>query len=77
MKIIISVIVLLIFASLASALFHLIRHDKKDPLKVVKALTMRISLSFGLFILLLMAFALGYIQPHGLPQIETKSSTPQ
>ena len=51
--------------SLGSALFHMMT-DKGDSKKMVKALTIRVALSVGLFILLLIAWANGLIQPHGL-----------
>ena len=34
--------------------------------KTVRALTWRIGLSVGLFVLLLLAFATGLIEPHGI-----------
>ncbi|MEZ5497845.1 MAG: twin transmembrane helix small protein [Steroidobacteraceae bacterium] len=54
-----------IVASLGSALYHL-ASGKGDSRKMLRALTLRISLSVGLFILLLVAWAMGYIKPHGL-----------
>jgi hypothetical protein len=50
----------LILASLFSALFYLFK-DKGQGERTVKALTIRISLSIGLFILLLIGFKLGLI----------------
>jgi hypothetical protein len=64
-KIILVILLILILFSLGSALYFLI-HDKGDSTRIVKALTWRISLSFLLFVLLLVAFALGWIRPHGL-----------
>ncbi len=63
----IAVIVLLvgIVGSLASALVYLFRDDN-DSRRTVRALTVRISLSVSLFVLLLLAYALGFIQPGGL-----------
>jgi Protein of unknown function (DUF2909) len=54
-----------IIASLGSALFQLSR-GQGDSRKMLRALTWRISLSVALFLLLLLAWRLGYIQPHGL-----------
>lgn len=54
---------LLIFFSLGSALFFLV----KDPVgskRTVKALTWRIAISLGLFIVLMIGFAMGWITPH-------------
>ncbi len=56
---------LAILASLACGLFYLI-HDKGHSPRTVKALTWRISLSLGLFILLIVGYAAGIIKPHGV-----------
>ena len=66
-KIIIILFLLFIFYALGSALYFLVR-DKADSTRVVKALTWRIGLSILLFILLMVAFALGWIQPHAIMQ---------
>lgn len=50
--------------SLGSALFHLSRPG--DSKKMARALTVRIALSIGLFILLMLAWWAGIITPHGL-----------
>jgi len=54
-----------IVVSLASSLFYLV-NDKGESRKMVKALTVRVTLSVLLFILLLLAWSQGLIQPHGL-----------
>ncbi|AMN48447.1 membrane protein [Steroidobacter denitrificans] len=54
-----------IVASLASSLFYLV-NDKGQSRKMVKALTVRVTLSVLLFILLLLAWSQGLIHPHGL-----------
>ena len=54
-----------IIASLASSLFYLAK-DEKDSKRMVRALTVRISLSVILFLLLFLAYFTGLIQPHGL-----------
>jgi cytochrome bd-type quinol oxidase subunit 2 len=54
-----------IVVSLASALFHLVT-DKGDSKKMVRALTVRIGLSVSLFIVILVAWAMGIITPHGV-----------
>lgn len=59
-KILIVLMLLFIIASLFSALFYLIK-DKGQGDRTAKALTLRISLSIGLFILLLISFKLGLI----------------
>ena len=61
------VIVLLIgiVGSLGSALVYLFRDDNTSK-RTVRALTVRITLSVSLFILLIVAHALGLIQPGAL-----------
>ncbi len=53
-----------IVLSLGSALVHLVR-GKGDSKKMARALTLRVGLSILLFVLLLLAWSLGWIQPHG------------
>ena len=50
---------------LGSALFHLSRTGG-DSRKLFRSLALRVGLSVGLFILLMVAWALGLITPHGL-----------
>ncbi len=64
-KIIIVVVLLIILGSLGSGLVFLIR-DKGRGKRTVKALTWRISLSFVLFLLLMLGYATGLLQPHGV-----------
>lgn len=58
-------ILCIILYCLFSGLFFLVK-DKDDSKRVVRALTWRISLSIALFLFLLLAYALGWIMPHGL-----------
>jgi len=51
--------------SLGSALFHL-SSTRGDPKKLLRALTLRIGLSVGLFLLLFVAWSFGLIHPHGM-----------
>ena len=62
MKLVVILILLGIVGSLGSALVYLFRDDN-DSRRTVRALTWRISLSVGLFILLLVGYWLGLIQP--------------
>ena len=64
-KVIVWVLFVFIFFSLGSALFFLMR-DRDDSDRIVKALTWRIGLSVALFLLLLFAFAMGWLTPHQL-----------
>ncbi len=54
-----------IIVSLGSALFHLVT-DKGDSKKMVRALTVRIGLSVSLFLIIMAAWALGIVAPHGV-----------
>jgi hypothetical protein len=57
-----------IVVSLGSALRHLSRGSSsaEDSRKMARALTIRISLSIALFALLIIAWYMGLIAPHGL-----------
>jgi len=66
-KIGVVVVLFAIIASLTSALVSL-SGSKGNSRKMVRALTVRVALSVGLFLLLLLAWRLGYIQPHGINQ---------
>ena len=63
-KAIIVLMLFIIIGSLFSGLFFLMR-DKGASERTVKALTVRVSLSVLLFILLMLGFATGLLQPHG------------
>ena len=63
-KIIVILFLLAIVGSLFSGLFFLMK-DKGTSERTVRALTVRFSLSVLLFILLMIGFATGLLQPHG------------
>jgi hypothetical protein len=65
-KILIIGALIAIVLSLGSALFHLSGGGPEHSKKMARALTVRISLSVALFVLLLIAWRLGLITPHGL-----------
>ena len=65
MKIVVIVAFILILASLGSALVFLMR-DKGKSNRTVKALAFRVGFSITLFVLLLVAYRLGWIQPTGI-----------
>jgi formate/nitrite transporter FocA (FNT family) len=78
MKIIVALAFFAILACLVSALFYMMRGGVKNttegadtPLapkgNMVKALAFRVGLSIVLFICILIAWKLGYIQPSGIP----------
>ncbi len=62
-KILIIIVLFAIVGSLGSALFHLSR-GKGDSKKMARALTVRIGLSVILFILLMLAYYAGLIEPN-------------
>jgi hypothetical protein len=66
MRIIIACAFILILASLASALFYLIK-DKGQRHRIVYALMLRVGLSLILFIFILFAYRYGWINSTGLP----------
>jgi hypothetical protein len=65
MKIIIPIIFLCILASLASALFFMMR-DKGSSSNMVRSLFIRISLSLLLFASVWIAYSFGWIQSTGI-----------
>jgi cytochrome bd-type quinol oxidase subunit 2 len=65
MKILVAIAFILILGSLGSALFFLMR-DKGKSNRTVQALALRVGLSITLFLLILLAHKLGYIQPTGI-----------
>jgi len=70
-RIVVVVVFLGIVASLGSALYHLSRggtdRTADDSRKMARALTWRIGLSVVLFLLLMLAWYAGLIEPHGIP----------
>ena len=64
-KIIILLLLALILISLGAGMVSLIK-DRGETNRTVKFLTIRIVLSIALFVLLLVSFLMGWIQPHGL-----------
>ena len=65
---------LIIVGSLGSALFYLLKDRGRSP-RTVKALTFRIGLSLGLFVLLLLGFKFGLLQPHGIGRAQRGGAT--
>ncbi|MBP9916351.1 MAG: twin transmembrane helix small protein [Thiobacillaceae bacterium] len=62
MRILIYLVLVLILLSLGSALVYLVR-DRGEGERAIRALTWRIGLSLGLFILLMAGHYLGVIAP--------------
>ena len=71
-KLFIIAILVLIIASMGSALVFMIK-DKGGSQRTVKALTWRIGLSVLAFVLLWIAYAAGWIQPHGIMPVVHKN----
>ena len=73
MKILVALAFVAIIASLASALFFMMRGDKESKNdktradNMARALAFRVGFSVLLFVCLLIAWKLGYIQPTGIP----------
>ena len=65
MKILIAVALIAVVVSLGQALFAM-SSGPQNSARVVRALTVRISVSVALFIALMVAWRLGIIEPHGL-----------
>ncbi len=64
-KTIILIMLLLVLLSLGAGMFTLIKDQNKTD-RTVKFLTFRIVISVSLFVLLIVSFFMGWIQPHGL-----------
>ncbi len=60
MRILVFILIGLILFSLGSALYYLIR-DKGRSTNTVKMLAIRVALSIGLFLLLIIGYKLGFI----------------
>lgn len=65
MNILIPVAFILILGSLGSALVFLMK-DKGKSNRTVKALAFRVGFSIALFVLILVAYSQGWIQPTGI-----------
>ena len=55
-----------VVVSLGLGLYHLSRGTPEDSARLLRALTVRISLSLLLFVLLMLAWHFGLISPHPL-----------
>lgn len=66
MKIVILVLLAIVILSLASGLVYLLRGGSESAEKMARALTVRISLSLLIIFLIILAFSMGWLQPHSL-----------
>lgn len=60
----------LVLAALGGAGFFMLRRkpdDGRADKRMARALAVRVGLSVALFLLILLAYALGWIQPRGIP----------
>jgi hypothetical protein len=64
-KVIVVAILLGIVSSLGMALFYMVK-DRGTSTRSARALTVRIGVSIGLFVLLLILGATGLLSPHGV-----------
>jgi cytochrome b561 len=70
MKWIVALAFVAIIGSLGAALFFMMRDGRNGEAKtnnMVRALAMRVGFSIVLFLCVLLAWKLGYIQPSGIP----------
>lgn len=65
MKIFVAVAFICILASLGSALVFLMR-DRGRTNRTLKALAFRVGFSVALFVIILVAYSLGWIEPTGI-----------
>lgn len=77
-KLLVIALLIITIYTLGSALFALVRGDAGDSDRMIRALTWRIGLSLGIFILLMIGYATGLITPHATtPPIEKARIVPQ
>lgn len=72
MKILLGLAFAIILAALASAGVFMVRRPREgsgidERSRMARALTVRIGVSVAVFVLLLLSWAMGWIQPTGLP----------
>jgi flagellar basal body-associated protein FliL len=74
MKIVIVAFLVLVLAALGGAGFFMLRHKPDEgpahgrpDKRMARALALRVGLSVTLFLLILLAYALGWIHPSGIP----------
>jgi hypothetical protein len=63
MRYVVIAVLLMIVASLGSAAFYMIR-DRSESKRMVKALAIRVGLSVGLFLFLMLGYYFGLFQGH-------------
>lgn len=63
MKMVIAIMLLGVMISLGSALFSMTKAEDRSA-RMLNALTIRVIMSIGLIIVLVVSWELGYIEPH-------------
>lgn len=76
MKTIIVILLFAIIVALFTGFYFLMKDGDRNSKRVVTALTWRVRLQVILILLLVVAFFMGWIQPHGV-YYETQESAPQ
>ena len=66
MNAVIGIVLIAVFASLGSALYFMVTSRGRDSNAMVTALSFRIGLSVALFVLLMVLWMAGVIEPHGV-----------
>ena len=70
MKIVLVVLLILVLAALASGGLFMLRkgsNPKERDARMARALALRVALSIGLFLLIMLSRKMGWIAPTGLP----------
>jgi hypothetical protein len=62
-KLIVILLLVVILGSLGSAWYYLIKGEKDDSNRMLKALTLRVGLSVSLFLFLMIGYYVGWFQP--------------
>ena len=70
MKIVIVLLLIAVLGALSGAGFRMLRRPaqgrERDPKAMARALALRVGLSVTLFLLVLLAWHFGWLQPHGI-----------
>ncbi len=63
MKLLVALVLLAVMISLGSALFSMTSSEDRS-VRMLRALTIRVALSVGLVVVLVVSWKLGFIEPH-------------
>lgn len=64
LKIIIGILLFVVVYCLGSGMYYMVTDEAEHPEKMAKALTWRVALSLGIFILIMISYYMGWIVPH-------------